>query len=113
MKEPKVPNFACERRPYIIYKLTNGKDAYVGMTTKGMDTRLKQHIYDAKTKKVCPALPAPMRSLHRKLRKDEKAFKMEKLKKTTGSFYQARQKEIKMQRKHSTVGQQKYEMCKT
>ena len=104
MKKPyKTPNYACKRRPITIYKLTNGKDTYVGMTIQPLATRLKQHKYDAATKKVCPGLPSALRALHRKLRIDGDNFKMVKIKTMNASYYEAHQVELAMQKKYATL----------
>ncbi len=97
-------------KTYTIYKLSNGKDVYVGMTTQALSTRLRQHKHDAKNEKcsissrLCQKTPpADLKALHRRLRDHGARFRMEALKSVQGSYQQAHREEAKLKSKHATL----------
>ena len=95
---------------YTIYKLSNGKDVYVGMTTQSLEARLKQHKRDASletcsvTAKLCQKkLPSDLKALHRRLRDHPEKFRVSKLSEVSGNYYQAHKEEMSMKKKHATL----------
>ena len=97
---------------YIIYRLTDGGDTYVGMTTQNLSTRLRQHKRDAKldgscaiTEKLCKKqLPKDLKALHRRLRDHQEKFRIAALKTMQNVTYrQAHAEELKLKSKHSNL----------
>ena len=95
---------------YIIYKMTNGNDTYVGMTTQSLAARLNQHKKDAGaetcsiTSKLCKKkLPTDLKALYRRLRDHPTKFSIHKLNELTASYSVARKEEMSMKAKHSTL----------
>ena len=105
---------APAKSTYIIYKLTDGRDTYVGMTTQPLSSRLRQHKQDAKlgdkscaiTAKLCKkTMPKDLRALHRRMRDHGGKFSISALKTITSATYsQAHSEELKLKSKHSTLG---------
>jgi len=100
-----MSNRSDRTNTYLIYKVTNGKHTYIGMTTQTLSARLQQHKRDAKsngcslTAKLCQKKkPADLDSFHRALRKDE-SFSISKLKSVTGTYATAHREENAMKRK--------------
>ena len=102
-----------KRSTYIIYRLSDGQDTYVGMTTQTLSTRLRQHKKDAKldgescaiTAKLCKKkLPKDVKALHRRLRDHGAKFRIAALKTMENATYrQAHAEEKKMKAKHSNL----------
>ena len=101
---------AQKQSTYTIYKLSDGNDSYVGMTTQALSTRLRQHKLDAKTEsctisaKLCQKEPPrDVKALHRRLRDHPAKFRMLKLKQMTGTYAQVHREEIKLKSRHATL----------
>ena len=91
---------------YLIYKITNGKFNYVGMTTQSLSARMAQHKKDAKTKKcsITPKLckkqpPGDLGRLHSMLAKDPSSFLISKIDEVNGTYTDAKQVEDKHKRR--------------
>ena len=95
---------------YLIYKITNGKFNYVGMTTQSLSARMAQHKndakIDAKTKKcsITPKLckkqpPGDLGRLYSMLAKDPSSFLISKIDEVNGTYTDAKQVEDKHKRR--------------
>ena len=98
------------KHTYTIYKLSDGNDRYVGMTTQSLSTRLRQHKLDAKTEsctisaKLCQKEPPrDLKALHRRLRDHPAKFRMVSIKTVTGTYTQAHREELRLKRIHATL----------
>ena len=101
---------APKQNTYTIYKLTDGNDSYVGMTTQSLSTRLRKHKLDAKTESctISPQLcqkepPRDLKALHRRIRDHPAKFRMLKLKQMTGTYAQVKREESRLKSKHATL----------
>lgn len=81
---------------YTIYKISNGKMTYVGMTTQTLRDRMAQHKHDAKsnqcsvTKNLCKKeMPADLKRLHTELAKSPNSFSISKITDVTGTYADA------------------------
>lgn len=96
---------------YNIYKLSDGKHAYVGMTTQSLSARLAQHKKDAGaggtcslTKKLCKKkLPTDVAALYRRLRDHPEKFSISSLKSVKGTYASAHKVEQALKRQHSKM----------
>ena len=91
---------------YLLYKITNGKFTYVGMTTQSLGARMAQHKRDARTKKcsVTPNLckkqiPGDLGRLHSMLSKDPNSFLISKVDEVDGTYADAKRVEDRHKRK--------------
>ena len=110
MFSPPIYKMAQKQSTYTIYKLSDGNDSYVGMTTQALSTRLRQHKLDAKTEsctisaKLCQKEPPrDVKALHRRLRDHPAKFRMLKLKQMTGTYTQVHREEMKLKNRHATL----------
>jgi hypothetical protein len=99
-----------KQKSYIIYKITNGKDVYVGMTTQSLAARLQQHKKDAGTdacsitNKLCKKkIPPDLKALHRRLRDHPQKFSIHKIKEMTSTYNIAHKEELALKAKHSNI----------
>ena len=100
----------AKAKSYTIYKMTNGSDTYVGMTTQTLANRFNQHKRDAGaetcsiTNKLCKKkLPTDLKALYRRLRDHPAKFSISKLKEVTASYSVAHKEELKLKSQHSTL----------
>ena len=91
---------------YTIYKISNGHQTYVGMTTQNLRDRMAQHKRDAKSKQcsITPNLckkeiPADLKRLHTELAKSPNSFTISKITDVHGTYADASKTEAKMKRK--------------
>jgi hypothetical protein len=101
---------ATRQHTYTIYKLSDGNDSYVGMTTQALSTRLRQHKHDAKNEsctvsaKLCQKEPPrDLKALYRRLRDHPARFRMLKLKQMKGTYSEAHREELRLKSKHATL----------
>ena len=99
-----------KQKSFIIYKITNGKDVYVGMTTQSLSARLQQHKKDAGagtcsvTNKLCKKkIPTDLKALHRRLRDHPEKFSIHKLKEMSTTYTNAHKEELAFKAKHSSL----------
>ena len=91
------------KQTYTLYKLSDGKFTYVGMTTQSLASRLRQHKLDAKTEscsissRLCQKEPPKdLKALHRRMRDHAGKFRIHKLKEVTGTYQKARREELNL-----------------
>ena len=101
---------ATKQQTFTIYKLSDGNDSYVGMTTQALSSRLRQHKHDAKnesctvTPKLCQKEPPrDLKALYRRMRDHPSKFRMQKLKQMTATYTQAHREELKLKSRHATL----------
>jgi len=91
---------------YTIYKITDGRTVYVGMTVQPLKQRLNQHITDAKTngcsisKNLCQKKKPPdLKAFHFTLKSNPTSFSIRKVKSITGTYESAHREELKVKAK--------------
>lgn len=94
---------------FTIYKLTDGRHNYIGMTTQALSTRLAQHKKDAKTggcsvsNQLCQKkAPKDLSAIHRHLKKNPTKFTISTLKVVDGTYETAHRAEEALKNRHYT-----------
>ena len=87
---------------YTIYRITDGRFSYIGMTKQSLSRRLSQHKADSTggcsvTKKMCKKeKPSDLAQLHKHLRARPQDFRIVKLKEVSGPYLTAHAEELRI-----------------